>query len=83
MLIFAKFIRVRVMVDILKPLRRGILMKIEGRRMWVKIKYESLANFCYCYGKLGHVELDCEDVEAKETQGEYGDWLRASPLKLL
>lgn len=54
----ALFIRLRILVNILKPIRRGLLMKINGRRIWVEIKYERLSNFCYSYRIVGHVEID-------------------------
>lgn len=43
----SKFMRLRVMVNIRKPLRRGLLMKSGYKKIWVEIKYERLPNFCY------------------------------------
>lgn len=36
-----------------------------------------------CLGvfQIVHAGGDCEDVEAKIYTGEYGDWLRASPIR--
>lgn len=68
------------MVDLNKPLRRGVMITLEGKK-WVEFRYERLPNFCYACGRLGHAELNCEDEEAKNYGGEYGDWMRASPIK--
>ncbi|KAL2906175.1 Cobalt-precorrin-5B C(1)-methyltransferase [Bienertia sinuspersici] len=70
-------IRLKVMMDIGKPLRRGIK---------VDIKYERLGDFCYYYGKLGHVDRDCDAINGeednkKEMVYKYGPWMRASLLK--
>lgn len=78
-----RFVRMRVMIDLSKPLRRGIMITLGGKKMWVDIKYERLPNLCYVCGKLGHVELECENEEGKNYMNEYGDWLRASPVKIL
>ncbi|KAL2932982.1 Protein lin-28-like protein A [Bienertia sinuspersici] len=81
------FMRIKVMIDFDKPLRRGIKIAINSNTSkWVDIKYERLGDFCYNCGKLGHVDRECTMM-----QGDYdkpnnmvykcGPWLRASPLK--
>lgn len=45
-----KFLRVRVQIDITKPLFRGFFIKIEDRNMRVTVMYERLPNFCYTCG---------------------------------
>lgn len=40
-----KFLRVRVMIDVMKPLRRGIILVFGGKKVWVEIKHERLPNF--------------------------------------
>ena len=32
-------------------------------------------------GKLVHVEENCNEGTEEDTKGQYGDWLRASPIK--
>lgn len=56
--ICGKFIRVRVMIDVSKALRRGVLITIGGKKLWIGLKYERLPNFSYTCGKLGHGDLD-------------------------
>lgn len=82
LLISSRFIRMKVKVDLTKALRRGLMLTLGGKKIWAEIKYERLPNFCYSCGRLGHVELECDNEEAKEYDGEYGDWMRASPIKV-
>ena len=81
--------RVRVKVDITKPLNRGRKIGLaNGGEGWVSFKYERLPNFCYWCGIPTHGERDCEDwlkttEEEKDKDPEYGVWLRASQERVL
>lgn len=35
---YGKFLRVRVRVDITKQLRRGIMVSVNGKKMWITVK---------------------------------------------
>ena len=74
-----KFCRVRVMVDVHKPLRR--FQKIKNKNnlvVTIEFKYERLPFFCFMCGRMGHHEKDCH--EAMEDEGEkelgWGLWLK-------
>ena len=55
------FMRVRVIIDINKPLCRGRrFSSSQGEQGWVSFKYERLPNLCYWCGSLSHVDKDCE-----------------------
>ena len=42
------FLRVRVSVDVTRPLSRGRMVSVEqGKENWVSFKYERLPNICY------------------------------------
>jgi hypothetical protein len=84
-----KFLRIRVSVDLTKPLKRGSKLNFQGKEIWVDYKYERLPNFCFACGRIGHQMRDCEDIEdhdevqyseLEEKQQAFGPWLRVSPL---
>jgi hypothetical protein len=79
-----KYLRVRVRVDITKPLCHGRKISLgNGAEDWVSFQYERLPNFCYWCGTPTHGERDCEDwlstpANLREKPMEYGTWLRAA-----
>jgi hypothetical protein len=78
------FLRIKVKIDIRKPLMRGILLEgEEGEEdCWCPIRYEYIPNFCYGCGCLGHVEKECDScVEEEAGNKQYGDWLRVTPTR--
>ena len=49
------FLRIRVDIDVTKPLMRGKIIHIEGAKEgWVFFRYERLPTFCYRCGILDH-----------------------------
>ena len=80
------FVRVRVRIDVSKPLSRGRRVVLdEETEIWISFKYEKLSNFCYCCGMVTHDERECEKRLAEkephcQVQQEYGAWLRAIPF---
>ncbi|TXG53668.1 hypothetical protein EZV62_018924 [Acer yangbiense] len=87
---WGKFIRVKVQLDILKPLKRWLRLKLDKSKniVVVGLKYERLPDFCFACGRIGHVIKECTDEEAKKGVLEgsitkFGPWLKASgPEKL-
>ena len=54
------FMRVRVAIDITKPLCRGRkISTASGKEGWVSFKYERLPNICYGCGRLTHSDREC------------------------
>lgn len=79
-----KSARLKVLLDITKPLRRiQQIRSKEGQVVVIDIKYERLPNFCYACGKLGHIERDCLLLVEEDNGGDkqWGSWLRASPRR--
>ncbi|XP_074327202.1 uncharacterized protein LOC141665116 [Apium graveolens] len=80
------YVRVRVTMDITKPLKRRMKLTREGGTWhWINFKYERLATFCFVCGILGHSDRDCEIIYAnagKEVDRAYGVWLRAPVKKI-
>ena len=82
----SSFMRIRVLMDMLKPLCRG--RKIygdDGKVGWIRFKYERLPNLCYWCGLLSHSDKDCDIwVQSKGTHTEqdqqFGGWLRVPPI---
>ncbi|KAH7855978.1 hypothetical protein Vadar_031225 [Vaccinium darrowii] len=74
-----KYIRVRVLIDISKPLKKGFFLKrTEEDDLWVKFKYERLSDFCYMCGKIGHMVNDCKEKGGNGNRNlEYDGSLRA------
>ena len=76
----AKFMRIRVNLQLDKPLRRrGKVAGDDGDKFWVSFKYERLPTFCYICGRMGHDDRHCpESAEHLNSPRQYGEWLRAS-----
>ena len=80
------FLRMKVSIDVNKPLCRGRLISIpHGEQSWVSFKYERLPNICYWCGCLNHGDRDydlwveSEGSLTKESQA-YGAWIHAPPF---
>ena len=55
-----EFLKVRVAMDISKPLSRCQKLWSEGKQVgWAGFRYEHLPNFCYWRGRVTHGERDC------------------------
>uniref|UniRef100_A0A803MW53 CCHC-type domain-containing protein n=1 Tax=Chenopodium quinoa TaxID=63459 RepID=A0A803MW53_CHEQI len=81
-----EFMRVKVMVNINKPLRRGMKIAVEdGCAKWIGFKYERLGDFCYYCGRIGHTDKDCEQKDGGSDVSlivfQYGPFLTASPYR--
>jgi hypothetical protein len=74
-----KYMRVKVRIDISKPLMRGIMFDMgEGKQgLWCRFEYEFLPDFCYRCGLLDHIDRDCKISVAKGEKPQFGSWLKA------
>ena len=87
-LAWGPFLRIRVDVDITKPLMRGKMIQIEGmEKGWVQFKYERLPIYYYRCGILGHQERECQKTKkgcftVNEDDLQFGPWLRVMGPKL-
>ncbi|GMN58292.1 hypothetical protein TIFTF001_027393 [Ficus carica] len=79
------FMRLRVQIDVSRPLRRGALVQLgsNGAKMWTSFKYERLPDFCFGCGRIGHGRLECVDDKMRganaSEQLPYSPELRADP----
>ncbi|KAH9684395.1 reverse transcriptase domain-containing protein [Citrus sinensis] len=83
--VWRNYMRLRVSIDVRKPLERRMRMKRAGGEwIWVDFKFERLNIFCFICGLLGHIERNCpslyEDVDGQVTK-PYGPWMKAPTRK--
>ncbi|KAK6163170.1 hypothetical protein DH2020_000034 [Rehmannia glutinosa] len=82
--VVGKFLRIKVEIDIQKPLCRVIQLDEKFQKRLIGIKYERLPDFCFHCGKLGHILKDCDEhiltSGSEPADLEYGAWLRASSI---
>jgi hypothetical protein len=78
-----KFLRIKILFDIRKPLMRGVTMEVgpNGKTRWCPLQYEFLPNFCYVCGMLGHVDRDCPKGNWKDKKKPFGPNLRIWPSR--
>jgi hypothetical protein len=78
------FLRVKVRIDITKPLLRRKKLKLgKDDPIWVTLKYKKLPTYCYQCGILGHSERECREgvhkgQQCRRSDAAYGPWLRAT-----
>ncbi|TXG56754.1 hypothetical protein EZV62_018067 [Acer yangbiense] len=82
---WGKFMRVKVRLDISKPLKRWLRLKLGKSEevTMVGLKYERLPEFYFACGRIGHGIMECTDEEARKmalevTPTKFGSWMKAS-----
>ncbi|KAF7147901.1 hypothetical protein RHSIM_Rhsim03G0083400 [Rhododendron simsii] len=79
-LLSRSFLRVRVEINISKPLPKGFWLRGKddpGRDRWISFKYEKLPDFCYACGRIGHDNRGCKFVSKEDgDKSGYGPELR-------
>ncbi|TXG60685.1 hypothetical protein EZV62_015258 [Acer yangbiense] len=85
---WGRFIRVKVRIDISKPLLRCLRLNLDdsGEVTTAILLYERLPEFCYACGIIGHGLRDCPDDDARlealeGVSTKYGSWLRAASVE--
>ena len=79
-----EFLRVKITLDLHKPLVRGRMLKINGSSTLVGFQYERLPKFCFRCGVIKHGATGCSVAKGSRKQNatiEYGAWLRATSPK--
>ncbi|XP_042954583.1 uncharacterized protein LOC122290994 [Carya illinoinensis] len=74
---WGSFLRVKVLVNILKPLTRGRFITMGEKRFWIPFKYERLPMFCFHCGAIKHLGSSCpasplRSKPREETVSQYG-----------
>ncbi|KAJ0089496.1 hypothetical protein Patl1_14179 [Pistacia atlantica] len=79
---WGSFLRVKVEVELTKPLVRGRILRIGEQKYWIAFKYERLQNFCFKCGVLKHKNRGCSSIrQTEESSNQFEPWLRASSPK--
>ncbi|XP_059460346.1 uncharacterized protein LOC132189616 [Corylus avellana] len=83
---WGEFLRVKVQVNVLKPLPRGRILKLKNKTLWIPFQYEKVPKFCFHCGVIRHGVGGCVNEELRWKHGkpkepEYGPWLRAGSPK--
>lgn len=75
------FLRGQVAIDIDKPLRRGVLLRMSKNEepRWFAVQYEKLPFYCFACGVMGHSEVECDHSVERNDEGKlpYDVQLRA------
>lgn len=79
---WGEYLRVRINLDITKPLVRGRVLKLSNETTWVAFQYERLPKYCFHCGDIWHGVRGCASRQRSSAQeaptGEqFGLWLRA------
>lgn len=56
---WGQYLRVKICLDISKPLARGRVLKLYGQTTWVAFQYERLSKFCFQCGIIRHGAAGC------------------------
>jgi hypothetical protein len=83
---WGRCLRIRVSIDITKPLERGRAIVLNGKSTWISLKYEKLPQFCYHCGRIYHADKVCPNKSSFRINEEgparpWGVWLRADDLR--
>jgi hypothetical protein len=66
------FVRVRVRLDVRKPLARVVTISRDGQREFYAVKYEKIPKFCGVCGLFGHIHTECGTGEHDESTLKWG-----------
>ena len=51
---WGKFLRVRIRINLFKPLARGRMLRIKDRSYWIPFRYEKMPRICFQCGLICH-----------------------------
>ena len=70
-------VRIRVNLDVNKPLSRFVSVTREGKKVFYQVYYEKIPKFCYVCGLLGHTHFEHGNGKHEVKDLQWGDWLLA------
>lgn len=85
---WGKYLRVKVLVDLTKPLAKGRVLNLPEKKLWISFQYERLPCFCFRCGAIKHGEEGCPAKGERLQHGvgpfaQFGTWLRDGVMKPL
>jgi hypothetical protein len=80
---WGEYLRVRIVLDLTKPLSRGRFLHIREKAIWITFKYEKIPRFCFKCGTIRHGGRGCIAPGGRRMMGngekaQFGPWLRVS-----
>jgi hypothetical protein len=80
---WGEYVRVKIKVDLKKPLARGRMLHLPDKSVWVAFKYEKLPRLCYKCGIILHGLQGCSEEgsfssNSSSAHDSYGPWLRVT-----
>lgn len=63
---YGSILRIRVRINVFKPLRRCVAIQIDGSMVIANIRYEKLPLTCFLSEMMDHVEDQCEKFCGKK-----------------
>jgi hypothetical protein len=84
---WGEYLRVKIRLDLTKPLSKRRIIKVQENDLWVAFQYEKIPRFCFTCGTVVHCSKRCGEyggrkVQRAEGSEDFGPWLRvASPNK--
>ncbi|XP_059431607.1 uncharacterized protein LOC132165128 [Corylus avellana] len=77
---WGKYLRVRIRLNLIKPLVRVRIIKLFGNEVLIAFQYKKLPRYCFDCGKISHGRDGCSvrgGTQKRESEKPYGPWLRA------
>lgn len=81
--LFGSILRIRVEIDIKKPLRRSLLLSIQGTEVGIDLQYKKIPVTCFICEIIGHMEEQCAQSKGKnkdDLSKPYGQWFQNDVL---
>jgi hypothetical protein len=80
---WGEYLRVRIVLDLSKPISRGRILHVRDKQYWITFKYEKLPRFCFKCGTIRHGSKGCIAPSGQKRQGQnddaqFGPWLRVT-----
>jgi hypothetical protein len=81
---WGEYLRLRIVLDLTKPLSRGRQLRLRDRSLWILFKYEKIPRFCFSCGIIRHGPGGCMNQRGRRALGDaeetqFGKWLSVTP----